>query len=79
MAVATPCCKLTVITATPHPQAKSEKRLLVLDFVTVHDYLFILREVVTLLTPYDRRVLLFLAAAVSDFFIPISKLVRACV
>ncbi|KAI8324453.1 DFP-domain-containing protein [Martensiomyces pterosporus] len=45
-------------------------KLLMVNFTTLSDYLFLLREVSQILTPLGARVLFYLAAAVSDFFIP---------
>ncbi|KAJ2767848.1 Phosphopantothenate--cysteine ligase cab2 [Coemansia nantahalensis] len=45
-------------------------RLLKVSFTTLADYLFLLREISLLLAPTGARSMLYLAAAVSDFFIP---------
>lgn len=45
-----------------------------LSFVTVHDYLHILRAIAILLAPLQKRLLFYLAAAVSDFMIPLEQL-----
>jgi len=50
--------------------AKRERLLLLLPFTTVTDYLFELRSIATLMQPLGNRALFYLAAAVSDFFIP---------
>ncbi|KAG0270557.1 hypothetical protein DFQ27_004269 [Actinomortierella ambigua] len=44
--------------------------LLSLEFVTVHDYLFMLREAARITAKMDVQAMYYLAAAVSDFFIP---------
>ncbi|KAF9977491.1 hypothetical protein BGZ73_005878 [Actinomortierella ambigua] len=44
--------------------------LLSLEFVTVHDYLFLLREAARITAKMDVNAMYYLAAAVSDFFIP---------
>lgn len=44
--------------------------LLRLPFVTVNDYLFMLREMASIMSPLRRNGLYYLAAAVSDFFVP---------
>lgn len=54
--------------------AKKENRLLVLPFTTVSEYLWELKEIATLMQPLGRRGLFYLAAAVSDFFIPKDRL-----
>lgn len=50
--------------------AKQNRRLLILPFITVTDYLFELRALATLMQPVGNRAMFYLAAAVSDFFIP---------
>lgn len=50
--------------------AKNERLLLLLPFTTVTEYLFELRGLATLLQPMGSRAMFYLAAAVSDFFIP---------
>lgn len=56
-------------------QVKQGNLMLKIDFVTVSDYLFLLRNVATRLKPLGARCMLYLAAAVSDFFIPHEQLV----
>ncbi|KAG0011137.1 hypothetical protein BGZ81_002371 [Podila clonocystis] len=48
--------------------------LLSLDFVTVHDYLFLQREAAQIISKVDVHVMYYLAAAVIDFFIPQEKM-----
>lgn len=50
--------------------------LLTLDFVTVNEYLWLLRAVSKELSMLGRGAMYYLAAAVSDFFLPRSKMVR---
>ncbi|KAJ2891798.1 putative dna pantothenate metabolism flavoprotein [Zalerion maritima] len=50
--------------------AKENNMLLMLPFVTITDYLYELRAVAQLLRPLGPNGLLYLAAAVSDFFVP---------
>lgn len=50
--------------------AKKNRLLLLLPFTTVTEYLFELRSLATLMQPLSNRALFYLAAAVSDFFIP---------
>ncbi|KAI1427334.1 DNA/pantothenate metabolism flavoprotein [Xylaria sp. FL1777] len=50
--------------------AKRQNLLLMLPFVTITDYLHELREVAKLMQPLGPNGLLYLAAAVSDFFVP---------
>jgi len=47
-----------------------------LTFVTVNDYLWLLRAVSQELSVLGRNVLYYLAAAISDFFLPRQKMVR---
>lgn len=51
-------------------QAKDAGTLLLLPFVTIGDYLHELRAVARLMQPLGPSALLYLAAAVSDFFVP---------
>jgi len=51
-----------------------ENRLLLVDFITLHDYLGLLHLCSTLLHSCGRQALLYLAAAVSDFYIPDERL-----
>ena len=53
---------------------KENHLLLLLDFVTVHDYLFHLRLLAYCLYPLGASALFYLAAAVSDFQIPPSRM-----
>ena len=50
--------------------AKKDRLLLLLPFTTVTEYLFELRSLANLMKPLGSRALFYLAAAVSDFFIP---------
>lgn len=56
--------------------AKSKNLLLTLPFTTITDYLFILRAIAQLMRPLGSRGLLYLAAAVSDFFVPPERMVE---
>ena len=47
-----------------------EDRLLKLTFTTLSEYLFTLRELALILNPLGPNAMLYLAAAVSDFYIP---------
>uniref|UniRef100_A0A023F7M8 DNA/pantothenate metabolism flavoprotein C-terminal domain-containing protein n=1 Tax=Triatoma infestans TaxID=30076 RepID=A0A023F7M8_TRIIF len=55
-------------------QAKKEDRLLLIPFTSLTEYLWYLREVSFCLKTSGKRALLYLAAAVSDFYIPQDKL-----
>lgn len=54
--------------------AKKNRLLLLLPFTTVTEYLFELRSLANLLHPVGSKALFYLAAAVSDFFIPPDKM-----
>jgi phosphopantothenate---cysteine ligase (ATP) len=56
--------------------AKSQNLLLMLPFTTITDYLFVLRSVSQLMRPLGPNGLLYLAAAVSDFFVPPERMVE---
>ncbi|EIE89907.1 hypothetical protein RO3G_14618 [Rhizopus delemar RA 99-880] len=56
--------------------AKRENRILLLDFVTLPDYLFKLQAGAKILARLERQAMYYLAAAVSDFFIPSQKMVE---
>lgn len=54
--------------------AKEHRLLLLLPFTTITEYLFELRSLANLLQPVGSRAVFYLAAAVSDFFIPRDRL-----
>lgn len=54
--------------------AKSDNRLLLLPFTSVTEYLWNLKELAVLMRPLGPRALFYLAAAVSDFFLPKDRL-----
>jgi len=56
--------------------AHTSGTLLTLTFVTVNDYLWLLRAVSQELSKLGREALYYLAAAVSDFFLPRQKMVN---
>jgi len=51
--------------------ARDKNMLLVLPFVSISDYLHELRSIARLMEPLGPKGLLYLAAAVSDFFVPV--------
>ncbi|KAJ3194242.1 hypothetical protein HK101_003215 [Irineochytrium annulatum] len=55
-------------------KAKSDRLLEMINYVTVGDYLFALRLITKTLSVLKEQALFYLAAAVSDFFIPQSKM-----
>lgn len=46
-----------------------------LEFVTVNDYLWLLKELAVIVQPLGKRAMFYLAAAVSDFFLPQDRVV----
>lgn len=56
--------------------AKQNRLLLTLPFTTINDYLFELRAIAQLMRPLGTSGLLYLAAAVSDFFVPPERMVE---
>lgn len=68
---------LRVLTAYKRVQALG--LLHTLTFVTINDYLWLLRAVSQELAVMKRNSMVYLAAAVSDFFLPRQKLVRVIV
>ena len=57
-----------------YQHAKKNRLLLLLPYTTVTEYLFALRSLAQLMQPVGVRALFYLAAAVSDFFIPPDRL-----
>ncbi|CAG8777571.1 18377_t:CDS:2, partial [Gigaspora rosea] len=57
-----------------YQEFKKNETLLFLDFVTVSDYLFLLRSVTRIMSVLKEHAMYYLAAAVSDFFIPAQKM-----
>ena len=57
-----------------YTDVKQRNMLLNIPFTTVTDYLWHLREITIVMRPLGPTVLLYLAAAVSDFFIPPSRI-----
>ncbi|CAG8830139.1 44854_t:CDS:2, partial [Gigaspora margarita] len=57
-----------------YQEFKKNETLLFLDFVTVSDYLFLLRSVTRIMSALKEHAMYYLAAAVSDFFIPAQKM-----
>lgn len=55
---------------------KRENRLLILSYVTITEYLWNLREVAQLMRPLGSKAMFYLAAAVSDFFVPQDRMVE---
>ncbi|CDS06804.1 hypothetical protein LRAMOSA09329 [Lichtheimia ramosa] len=59
---------------TEYHRAKEQNMLLQLDFVTLSDYLFKLQSACHILARLGNKSMYYLAAAVSDFFIPSQKM-----
>jgi phosphopantothenate-cysteine ligase len=58
-------------------QVQKEHQLLMIPFVTVHDYLYLLRDISKLMNDkLGSKAILYLAAAVSDFYVPQEEMVR---
>lgn len=57
--------------------AHEQGTLLSVDFQTVNEYLWLLRAVSQVMSPLGRRGMFYLAAAVSDFFLPDDRVVRS--
>lgn len=57
-----------------YKQARDSNRLLYITFTSVVDYMWLLRAACECLASFGRRALLYLAAAVSDFYIPADEL-----
>ncbi len=53
-----------------YQKAKSSNMLLIVDYQTVQSYLYLLYHTAKLMQPLGNRALYYLAAAVSDFYIP---------
>ncbi|KAG5674004.1 hypothetical protein PVAND_003997 [Polypedilum vanderplanki] len=53
-----------------YKEAQESNRLLYINFTSVSDYLWLLRAACEALASFEKRALLFLAAAVSDFYVP---------
>lgn len=58
-------------------KAKAEGTILSVDFQTVNDYLWLLRAATSVMAPIGRRGMFYLAAAVSDFFLPEDRVVSS--
>lgn len=54
--------------------AKNENKLLLLSYTTINEYLWELKELAMLMRPLGPKALFYLAAAVSDFFLPKDRL-----
>lgn len=59
-----------------YKRAQDEQNILYISFTSVVDYMWLLRAACECLASFGERALLYLAAAVSDFYIPSDKMVR---
>lgn len=57
-------------------KAKKDGTLLLLSFTNINEYLWLLRRIAELMQPVGESALFYLAAAVSDFFIPSDRMVE---
>ena len=57
-------------------KAKQDNTLLLLPFTTVNEYLWLLRSLAMQMRPLGPKGLFYLAAAVSDFFVPAERMVE---
>lgn len=62
--------------AREYIRSKRQNTLLLLSFTTINEYLWLLRGIATELRPLGARALFYLAAAVSDFFVPAERMVE---
>lgn len=59
-----------------YKSAQEAKQILYINFTSVVDYMWLLRAGCECLAAFEKRAVLYLAAAVSDFYIPSDKMVR---
>lgn len=59
-----------------YKEALDQEKLLQLSFTTLSEYLWLLRSACQALAPLGNRAILYLAAAVSDFYIPSNEMVN---
>ncbi|XP_011305830.1 phosphopantothenate--cysteine ligase [Fopius arisanus] len=57
-----------------YKSALKQGKLLQLSFTTLSDYLWLLRSASQALAPLEKRVILYLAAAVADFYVPSNQM-----
>lgn len=56
--------------------AQEANKILYINFTSVVDYMWLLRAACECLAAFEKRAVLYLAAAVSDFYIPSDKMVK---
>ena len=76
--VAVPSAQVDVITTvlSKYQRVKKDGTLHMVPFTTVFEYMFYLRELSLLLAPVGPRAMVYLAAAVSDFYVHPSNMVQ---
>ena len=57
-----------------YSKAKAEEKLYLETFITIHEYLWLLKDTSLSLRPLKANAMIYAAAAVSDFYIPISSM-----
>ena len=60
-----------------YTEVQSSGRLLTIHFTTLSDYLFLLKGTAQTLEEHAQHSMFYLAAAVSDFYIPAEQMVRS--
>lgn len=58
-----------------YKSAHERKQILYINFTSVVDYMWLLRAACECLAAFDNRAVLYLAAAVSDFYVPSDQMV----
>lgn len=58
-----------------YKSAHESKQILYINFTSVVDYMWLLRAACECLASFDNRAVLYLAAAVSDFYVPSDQMV----
>lgn len=59
-----------------YTKARNEGTLLLLSYTTINEYLWLLRDIASIMKPLGSSALFYLAAAVSDFFVPKDRMVE---
>jgi phosphopantothenate-cysteine ligase len=75
--VASPHAATLLPVLKAYNQAQEKGTLLSVDFQTINEYLWLLKVVTQSMASLGRRGMFYLAAAVSDFFLPEDRVVRS--
>ncbi len=67
---------MEITAAAEYKRALESQMLMEVEFESVNDYLFLLRAIGEAIAPLGRSAMFYLAAAVSDFYIPTEEMVR---